>query len=58
MNNLYDNPVGLLFYYIYTFINTYNYFLEFGGITFRLIIQAWSKLCGKVDSDVHLFSVT
>ena len=38
MNNLYDNPVGLLFYYIYTFINTYNYFSEFGGITFRLII--------------------
>lgn len=58
MNNLYDNPVGLLFYYIYTFINTYNYFSEFDGITFRLIIQAWSKLCGKVDSDVHLFSVT
>ena len=57
MNNLYDNPVGLLFYYIYTFIN-YNYFSEFGGITFRLIIQAWSKLCGKVDSDVHLFSIT
>ena len=55
MNNLYDNPVGLLFYYIYTLIIIFS---EFGGITFRLIIQAWSKLCGKVDSDVHLFSVT
>ena len=55
MNNIYDNPVGLLFYYIYT-LN--NYFSEFDGITFRLIIQAWSKLCGKVGSDVHLFSVT
>lgn len=30
MNNLYDNPVGLLFYYIYTFIHlyTYNYFFR------------------------------
>ena len=48
-------------YYFITFIHlyTYNYFFsKFGGITFRLIIQAWSKLCGKVDSDVHLFSVT
>lgn len=47
-------------YYFIAFIHlyTYNYFSEFGGITFRLIIQAWSKLCGKVDSDVHLFSVT
>ena len=48
-------------YYFITFIHlvyTYSYFSEFDGITFRLIIQAWSKLCGKVDSDVHLFSVT
>ena len=56
MNNLkYDNPVGLLFYYIYTLISIFS---KFGGITFRLIIKAWSKLCGKVDSDVHLFSIT
>lgn len=27
MNNLYDNPVGLLFYYIYT-LYTYNYFFR------------------------------
>ena len=47
-------------YYFITFIlyTLIIIFSEFGGITFRLIIQAWSKLCGKVDSDVHLFSVT
>ena len=56
MNNLYDNPVGLKIILLHLY--TYNYFSEFGGITFRLIIQAWSKLCGKVDSDVHLFSIT
>lgn len=46
-------------YYFITFKYTLiSIFSKFGGITFRLIIKAWSKLCGKVDSDVHLFSIT
>ena len=48
-------------YYFITFIHlyTYNYFFRVRWNNIQIDnLQAWSKLCGKVDSDVHLFSVT